>query len=133
MVLGSGPLEVTAAVGLVQAIPRVTLVCPHDRLLPEHLDEGASDLVKRHLDVLGVRVEFGMAAAPMGGGPPATSLRMSDGRQLPCDMLVVGEDSASAEPHPMATHLGLPGLDVISLGRVNAGPDDVVVSLRDSE
>ncbi|WP_020520434.1 FAD-dependent oxidoreductase [Catelliglobosispora koreensis] len=93
IVLGGGLLGLEAARGLALRGLRVEVVHAVGHLMERQLDPGASRVLERTLDGLGITVHLSAAAVSASVRPEsvedAASLTLSDGRVLTADLLVV--------------------------------------------
>lgn len=89
VVIGGGLLGLEAAVGLVGAGVRTTLVHLMDRLMERQLDADAAGFLKRAVEARGVEVLLGAHSDAIAGEAHATGLSLKDGRVIPADLVVV--------------------------------------------
>jgi nitrite reductase (NADH) large subunit len=89
IVLGAGPLGVETATALTGLGVPVTLVDRKPWPLPGLVDERAGEMVRAELDALGVTVETGVTVRQVYGASRVAAVGLSDGRQLPCDVLLI--------------------------------------------
>jgi assimilatory nitrate reductase electron transfer subunit len=107
VVIGGGLLGLEAARGLAGRGLDVTVVHHRGHVMDRQLDSGAGAVLRSTLGALGVRVRTGVSAAAVPGGGPVTSVRLTDGTELPAGLLVL---ACGVRPE---THLaGAAGLDV---------------------
>ena len=108
VVIGGGLLGVSAARALAQRGAQVVLAQQSERLMERQLDPGASGLVLRHLEELGVEVhtECRVRDVRCVGGA-VRSVEMSDGYALDADLVVL-----ACGVHPRVGLAQIAGLDV---------------------
>ena len=75
-------MHLTKNISLVELAPRI---------LPNALDTAASDIVKRRLESAGVTINCDASVSEVltGADGNVSSVRLSDGRTIPCDVLVI--------------------------------------------
>jgi len=108
VVIGGGLLGVSAARALAQRGAQVVLAQQSERLMERQLDPGASRLVLRHLNELGVEVhtECRVRDVRCVGGA-VRSVEMADGYALDADLVVL-----ACGVHPRVGLAQIAGLDV---------------------
>lgn len=91
VVIGGGLTGVKATEGLLHLTKQITLVELAARVLPNALDEQASNIVQNRLRNAGVSVNCDTSVSEVltGFDGNVTSVRLSDGRIIDCDALVV--------------------------------------------
>ena len=91
VVIGGGLIGVSAATALVKRGVGVTVVEMKDRILNTVLDEEGSTLVAASLKQSGVDIITGNIVTGVGNYTPGetTGVTMDDGRQLPCETVIV--------------------------------------------
>ena len=106
VVLGAGVLGLEAARGLAGRGLQVTAVQRGTRLMERQLDRDAGHTLGRSLRALGVDVSTGSGVASLTGGSKLTGVILTDGTQLPCELLVI---CCGVRPRvALAVHAGLP-------------------------
>jgi len=93
VVLGSGFVGMEIAEALVEASCSVTVVARRDRVLRRIFDDEIARMVEDHMTANGVHFAKGVDLVGVERDPDTGDLQavlLSDGRRLPCDMLVVG-------------------------------------------
>lgn len=88
VVIGGGLLGIEAAYGLTATGTRVTLVHLMDRLMERQLDAEAAAMLKAALEARGITVLLGADTAAVTGDGCVEAVRLADGRELPCDIVV---------------------------------------------
>jgi nitrite reductase (NADH) large subunit len=88
VVIGGGLLGIEAACGLAATGTRVTLIHLMDRLMERQLDAEAAGLLRAALEARGITVLLGADTAAVEGEGCVEAVRLADGRDLPCDMVV---------------------------------------------
>ncbi|KAF0125860.1 MAG: nitrite reductase (NAD(P)H) large subunit [Xanthobacteraceae bacterium] len=88
VVIGGGLLGIEAAYGLAATGTRVTLVHLMDRLMERQLDAEAAALLGAALEARGITVLLGADTAAIEGDGCVEAVRLSGGRELPCDIVV---------------------------------------------
>lgn len=112
VVIGGGLLGVSAARALARRGAQVVLAQQGERLMERQLDPGASALVRRHLEGLGVEVhtETRVRGVRSSGGA-VTAVEMADGYALDADLVVlacgVHPRTGLAEQAGLAVHKGI--------------------------
>ncbi|MET7699762.1 MULTISPECIES: NAD(P)/FAD-dependent oxidoreductase [unclassified Streptomyces] len=108
VVIGGGLLGVSAARALAERGAQVVLAQQSERLMERQLDPGASHLVLRHLEELGVEVhtECRVRDVRCVGGM-VRSVEMADGYALDADLVVL-----ACGVHPRVGLAQIAGLDV---------------------
>ncbi len=88
VVIGGGLLGIEAAYGLAATGTRVTLLHLMDRLMERQLDAEAASLLRAALEARGITVLLGADTAAIEGEGCVEAVRLVDGRELPCDIVV---------------------------------------------
>jgi nitrite reductase (NADH) large subunit len=107
VVIGGGLLGIEAAYGLAATGTRVTLLHLMDRLMERQLDAEAAAMLKAALEARGITVLLGADTAAVEGDGCVEAVRLADGRELPCDIVV-----AAVGIRPNATLAREAGLEV---------------------
>jgi nitrite reductase [NAD(P)H] large subunit len=89
VVIGGGLLGIEAACGLARRGVPVTLVHIMDRLMERQLDTEAANLLKRAIEARGVTVLLEAQTAEIVGETRVEAIRLKDGRELPCALVVM--------------------------------------------
>ncbi|OWU83687.1 nitrite reductase [Oceanicola sp. 22II-s10i] len=91
VVIGGGLLGLEAAAGMAARGVDVTVVHIMGHLMERQLDESAGFLLRRSLMEKGITVLCGANSEEIVAGPDgrAAALRLDDGTELPCDLLVM--------------------------------------------
>jgi nitrite reductase (NADH) large subunit len=89
VVIGGGLLGIEAAYGLARRGVPVTLVHIMDRLMERQLDAEAALLLKRAIEAKGITVLLEAQTAEIVGGACVEAVRLKDGRELPCGLVVM--------------------------------------------
>jgi NADPH-dependent 2,4-dienoyl-CoA reductase/sulfur reductase-like enzyme len=89
VIVGAGPLGVETARAWSGHGVQLTLIDRHPWPLPGVVDSRAGELVRDELQALGVRVETGVTVERAYGARQVAAVGLSDGRQLPCDLLLL--------------------------------------------
>ncbi|NUR61130.1 MAG: NAD(P)/FAD-dependent oxidoreductase, partial [Catenulispora sp.] len=106
VVIGGGLLGLEAARGLQGHSVRVTLVHSASHLMNAQLDAQGGAILKRSVEKLGIAIELGARTKAILGREEVTGVRFADGREIPCDMVVV---AAGVRPRTELAQLsGLP-------------------------
>src|SRR5699024_9938304 len=90
VVLGAGLIGMHAAENLAKSGARVTVIELAPHVLPGYFDSTAAALIQDTFAANGVEIRTGVRALAVRGAMPEASLALSDGRAVPCDLLVVG-------------------------------------------
>ncbi|MCI0639972.1 MAG: FAD-dependent oxidoreductase [Gemmataceae bacterium] len=89
VVLGGGLLGLEAARGLLNHGLEVTVVETAPRLMAQHLDAAAADILRRKLDKIGLDFRLATQTTALLGEGKVQGLRFEDGSTLEADMVVV--------------------------------------------
>ncbi len=91
VVVGGGLTGVKATEGLIHLSDDITMVELAGRILPVALDSQASDIFKQRLQSAGVKVNCDTSVAEVltSDSGNVTAVRLSDGRTIKCDVLVL--------------------------------------------
>ena len=89
VVIGGGLLGIEAAYGLARTGAAVTLIHLMDRLMERQLDADGAALLTAAIEAKGIRVLLGAETAALHGSSHVEALELKDGRQLPCDLVVM--------------------------------------------
>ena len=89
VVIGGGLLGLEAAYGLKKTGADVTVVHLVDRLMERQLDARSADMLKGALEGLGIRVLLNAESAAVQGWRKVRGLRLSDGRTIEADLIVM--------------------------------------------
>lgn len=89
VVIGGGLLGLEAAYGLAKAGAEVTVVHLMDRLMERQLDARGGAMLKAALEARGIEVLLEAESAAIEGQDKVEGLRLSDGRVLPADLIVM--------------------------------------------
>ncbi len=89
-VLGGGLIGLKTVEALVARGVPVTLIELADRILPATMDKQASLLAEKSLAAAGVQIKTGTTIDEVVAAKSSvSSLKLSDGRTIPCDLLIV--------------------------------------------
>ena len=91
LVLGGGLVGFKAAYSLMRRGIRVTLLIRSAYPLSMQVDRTAGEMILGELTRKGLDVRVGIAAEAFHGNGRVESARLSDGSDLPCDMVVIGK------------------------------------------
>jgi len=89
VVIGGGMIGLKATESLQMLDVGVTVVELADRVLSLSLDEKASRLMQKHLKNAGVKIITENTVAEVMGRNKVTGVRLKDGTQISCDMVVI--------------------------------------------
>ncbi|WP_426512568.1 nitrite reductase large subunit NirB [Dactylosporangium sp. McL0621] len=89
VVIGGGLLGLEAARGLQAHLPHVTLVHSGGHLMHAQLDAQGGAILRRSIEALGIEVITGARTTEILGRTAVTGVRLRDGRDLPCDVVVI--------------------------------------------
>ena len=89
VIIGGGTLGLELARNLLEIGPEVHVVESHSRLLPKLTDPASSEMLELRLDQMGIRVHHDCETREIVGGDRAEMVVMEDGRELPCDAVIV--------------------------------------------
>jgi nitrite reductase (NADH) large subunit len=88
-VLGGGLLGLEAAKSLVDLGVHVTVVEPAETLMGQQVDALGGQFLRRAIEGLGIEIASGVGAAGVVGEDRIEAVKLSDGRSLPADLLVL--------------------------------------------
>jgi nitrite reductase (NADH) large subunit len=89
IVIGGGLLGLEAANGLRKRGMAVTVVHLMDSLMERQLDQAAAALLRRELEQRGIDIRAGSEPAAILGSERALGVRLTDGCELPGDLMVI--------------------------------------------
>jgi len=89
VVIGGGLLGLEAARGLQNHVSHVTLVHFGGHLMDTQLDPQAGAILLRSVEKLGIEVLTGASTTEILGKHAVTGVKLKDGRQVDCDVVVV--------------------------------------------
>jgi nitrite reductase (NADH) large subunit len=111
VVIGGGLLGLEAARGLQNHLGHVTLVHAADHLMNAQLDAQAGAILRRSVEKLGIEVVTGAHTTEILGKHAVTGVRLGDGRDVACDVVVVAAgiraDAEVAERSGLAVERGI--------------------------
>ncbi|MEL6523087.1 MAG: FAD-dependent oxidoreductase [Pseudomonadota bacterium] len=88
-VIGGGLLGLEAARGMRNRACDVTVVEHQAHLMPLQLDQAGGARLADRIEALGVDVATGVAVKQIEGDSSVTGLALADGRQVPCDTVII--------------------------------------------
>lgn len=89
VVIGAGLIGLKAAEALAKLKMNVTVVELANRILPAILDEQAAAIVQDYLENQGLKFALNTTAAEIQGTDAVSSVKLADGQEIACDMLVL--------------------------------------------
>src|SRR5450830_632914 len=89
VVIGGGLLGLEAANGLLRQGMDVTVVHVSDTLMNQQLDKPAAALLKKALELKGLRFLLNAQTAEIVGPERVTAVRFNDGSDIPADLVVM--------------------------------------------
>lgn len=89
VVIGGGLLGLEAANGLLRQGMDVTVVHVADSLMNQQLDKPASALLKKSLELKGLRIMLDTHTTEILGSERVTAVRFKDGGEIPADLVVM--------------------------------------------
>ncbi|WP_050477646.1 NAD(P)/FAD-dependent oxidoreductase [Herbaspirillum rhizosphaerae] len=105
VVIGGGLLGLEAANGLLRQGMDVTVVHVTDSLMNQQLDKPAAALLKKALEMKGLRFLLNAQTESIVGADRVTAVRFKDGSEIPADLVVM---TAGVRPNiELAKHAGL--------------------------
>lgn len=124
VVIGGGLLGLEAARGLAGRDVAVTVVHLTRHIMDAQLDSTASALLQRQLEARGVRILTGQTTSAIVGDEHVEGVRLADGHELPCDLVIVTAgvrpNTTLAERSGLAVRRGiLVGDDLACVGHSN--------------
>ena len=91
LVLGGGLVGFKAAYGLLRRGLRVTMLIRSDHPLSMQVDERAGKMILDELIAHGLKVRVGVEVTAFEGNHQVRSAHLSDDREIPCDMVIIGK------------------------------------------
>jgi NAD(P)H-nitrite reductase large subunit len=111
LVLGGGLVGFKAAYGMMKRGLKVTMLITSAYPLSMQVDETAGRMILDELLRHGLEVRVGVSVTAFEGQTAVTGATLSDGRRLPCDMVVIGKGVVPAHAFvprdPVALDLGI--------------------------
>lgn len=101
LVIGGGLLGLEAAKALLDMGLDTHVVEREDRLMPRQLDERGAAVLRGLLVGMGLHIHTGCRVCEVAGDKRVSGLQLEDGRELPCDIVVV---SAGIKPRDELAH-----------------------------
>ncbi|MES2106680.1 MAG: FAD-dependent oxidoreductase [Pseudomonadota bacterium] len=89
VVIGGGLLGLEAANGLLRQGMDVTVVHVADSLMERQLDKPAAELLKKALEIKGLRFLLSADTAEIVGQQRVTAVKFKDGSEIPADLVVM--------------------------------------------
>ena len=89
VIIGGGVLGLEAAYELKEGGFEVTIIEASPRLMPRQLDQDASERLEEILTKAGIELVLGASTGEILGPERVTSVRLSDGREIPCDFVLL--------------------------------------------
>jgi nitrite reductase (NADH) large subunit len=89
VVIGGGLLGLEAARGLQNHLSHVTLLHAAPHLMNAQLDAQAGAILRRSVEQLGIEIVTGARTTEILGKNAVTGVKLKDGRQIDCDVVVV--------------------------------------------
>jgi len=89
VIIGGGLLGLEAANGLLRQGMEVTVVHVNDGLMERQLDKPAAALLKKSLEIKGLRILLETQTAAIVGPDRVRAVRFKDGREIPADLVVM--------------------------------------------
>ena len=87
-VLGGGPVGMGAIQALRTRGLDVSIFISSDRLMSQLLDDEGSEIVRGRVERNGIKVHFNSSAVEILGRDQVTGMRMEDGTEINCDLVV---------------------------------------------
>jgi NAD(P)H-nitrite reductase large subunit len=91
LVLGGGLVGFKAAYGLLRRGVKVTMLILSDHPLSMQVDEQAGKMIFDELLDHGLQVQVGVEVKAFDGNNQVRSAHLSDGKELSCDMVIIGK------------------------------------------
>ncbi|NQS99141.1 MAG: NAD(P)/FAD-dependent oxidoreductase [candidate division Zixibacteria bacterium] len=91
VVLGGGNIGLLAAEGLYYRGVKSAVVVKSPHLLSQLADAETSEIFRHHLEDNGLTIETGFDVVEILGNERVEAVVLDDGRELPCQMVVVGK------------------------------------------
>lgn len=91
VILGGGLIGLKAAYGLMSRGLNVKVIIKSDILMSQVIDEGASRILRRHLEKNGIEIMTGVAAKKIIGTDRVEGVILDNGKELKCEVIVVGK------------------------------------------
>jgi nitrite reductase (NADH) large subunit len=89
VIIGGGTLGLEMARNLLELGEEVHVVESHSRLLPKLTDPASSEMLQLRLDQMGIHVHHDCETKEIVGDGRAERVVMEDGRELPCDAVII--------------------------------------------
>jgi nitrite reductase (NADH) large subunit len=89
VVLGGGLLGLEAARAMRRFHTDIVVVEQAPRLMPQQLDDDAAELLRRHVERLGIEVLLGDGVRRIAGDARVSAVQLRSGATIECDTLVV--------------------------------------------
>jgi len=111
VVLGGGLIGLKAAYGLKHQGLEVEVVIKSSIVMSQVIDEGASDILKNHLEKNGIKIRTGLAARKILGKDKVEAVILDNGEEVKCDIVVIGKGVAAntglIKDSKIKTHWGI--------------------------
>ena len=88
VILGGGPVGMGAIQALRARGLEVSIHISSGRLLSQLMDDEGSEIVRERIERNGIKVHFNSTAIEVLGNDKVTGLRLEDGSEVPCDLLI---------------------------------------------
>ncbi|MGE5391965.1 MAG: NAD(P)/FAD-dependent oxidoreductase [Deltaproteobacteria bacterium] len=89
VIIGAGLVGLKAAEALHSLGVPVTVIDMAPHVMPGSLDEESGRIVQQHLVNQGINFRMGIEIKEIEGSPLINRLRLSDGEEVPCNLLIV--------------------------------------------
>jgi NAD(P)H-nitrite reductase large subunit/rubredoxin len=89
VIIGGGVLGLEAAYELKEGGFEVAIIEASPRLMPRQLDQDASGRLEEILTKAGIELFLGSSTAEILGDERAIGVKLSDGREIPCDFVLL--------------------------------------------
>lgn len=114
-VIGGGLVALKSAYALLKRGLGVTVIVSSSQLLSQMLDAGAAGLIQRHLERHGMQIILGTDVGDISGKGHVDSVHLTDGREIPTDLIIVGKGV-----RPNTAYLDQTGISLGQGVRVNS-------------
>ena len=96
LVIGGGLLGLEAAKALRRFNTRVTVIEHSDHLMFRHLDKRGAELLRMHMESLGIRVHTNNSVRQILGGLTVQGVELYSGKTIKCDTIIL---AAGVQPN----------------------------------
>ncbi len=91
VILGGGLIGLRAACALRKQDKQVHVVVKSDHILSQLVDLESADMIRRHLQINGVKISTGLAAKEIFGKKGVEGILLEDGNRIDCQLVIIGK------------------------------------------